>query len=278
MTIRLLFYRIFTDTEIAFFDETGDKMGYYNREGKKLDTRNMRYLDSGSFGAVYLSEDKIVKIYHPECIDPFEGKITLEVFDILKEIHHPNFIELLDVYSNLDLLTLFCRKFNLIYHFQIDAYTAKYYLNSVVNPLLENKDYLLDNLRDIMDLMDIFTQEKIRADDLRSGNMILTKENMIIIDPDYFRFTILPSDRLIKHNKESLFILFKDICSNYLEEILFQENPTLTSSQRIISADKIVNKQFSDIHITEQTDIPAVLSKRLKSVKKPVELFERKQN
>ena len=181
MTIRLLFYRIFTDTEIAFFDETGDKMGYYNREGKKLDTRNMRYLDSGSFGAVYLSEDKIVKIYHPECIDPFEGKITLEVFDILKEIHHPNFIELLDVYSNLDLLTLFCRKFNLIYHFQIDAYTAKYYLNSVVNPLLENKDYLLDNLRDIMDLMDIFTQEKIRADDLRSGNMILTKENMIII-------------------------------------------------------------------------------------------------
>lgn len=278
MTIRLLFYRIFTDTEIAFFDETGDKMGYYNREGKKLDTRNMRYLDSGSFGAVYLSEDKIIKIYHPECIDPFEGKIPLEVFDILKEIHHPNFMELLDVYSNLDLLTLFCRKLNLIYHFQIDAYTAKYYLNSGVNPLLENKDYLLDNLRKICDLMHIFTQERIRVDDLRSGNMILTKENMIIIDPDYFRFTILPSDRLIKHNKESLFILFKDICSNYLEEILFQENPTLTSSQRIISADKIVNKQFSDIHITEQTDIPAVLSKRLKSVKKPVELFRREQN
>ena len=46
----------------------------------------------------------------------------------------------------------------------------------------------------------------------------------------------------------------------------------------MIRADKIVNKQFSDIHITEQTDIPAVLSKRLKSVKKPVELFERKQN
>lgn len=253
-------------------------MAYYNRENKKLDIRNMRYLDSGSFGAVYLKEDTIIKIYHPECIDPFEGKITLEVFDILKEIHHPNFIELLDVYSNLDLLTLFCRKFNLIYHFQIDAYTAKYYLNSVVNPLLENKDYLLDNLRDIMDLMDIFTQEKIRADDLRSGNMILTKENMIIIDPDYFRLTTLPLDKLARHNKESLFALIKDICSNYLEEILFQENPTLTLQQRMIRADKIVNRQFGDIHITEQTDIPAVLSKRLKSVKKPVELFERKQN
>ena len=40
-------------------------MAYYNRENKKLDIRNMRYLDSGSFGAVYLKEDTIIKIYHP---------------------------------------------------------------------------------------------------------------------------------------------------------------------------------------------------------------------
>ena len=35
-------------------------MAYYNRENKKLDIRNMRYLDSGSFGAVYLKEDTII--------------------------------------------------------------------------------------------------------------------------------------------------------------------------------------------------------------------------
>ncbi len=253
-------------------------MTYYNRDNERLDTHNMHYLDSGNFGSVYLKEDTIIKIYHPECIDPFEGKITLEVFDILKEIHHPNFIELLDVYSNLDLLTLLCRKFKLIYHFQIDAYTAKYYLSSDINPLLESKDYLLDNLRNIMSLMDIFTRRRIRVDDLRSGNIVLTKENMVIIDPDYFRLTILPLDKLTIHNKKSVFILFKDICSNYLEEILLQENPTLTLQQRMIRADKIVNRQFDDIRITDQTDIPAVLSKRLKSVKKPVELFEGEQN
>ena len=137
----------------------------------------------------------------------------------------------------------------------------------------------LQLISDMTNYTSIVLGKASHENQLKEINVVpLDKENMIIIDPDYFRLTILPPDKLARHNKESLFILFKDICSNYLEEILFQENPTLTSSQRIISADKIVNKQFSDIHITEQTDIPAVLSKRLKSVKKPVELFERKQN
>ena len=253
-------------------------MAYYDRKNRKLDKRDMKYLANGGFGNVYFDEETILKVYYPKCSDPFEGKITLEVFDILKEIHHPNFIELLDIYSNLDFLTLFCRKFNLIYSFQIDAYTAKYYQKEDINPLLESKDYLLDNLREINQLCTLLTKLRIRLDDLRAGNTIFTKEKMIIIDPDYFRLTALSMKQLTIHNKKSVFILFKDICSNYLEEILLQENPTLTLQQRMIRADKIVNRQFDDIRITDQTDIPAVLSKRLKSVKKPVELFEREQN
>ena len=250
-------------------------MAYYDRKNRKLDKRNMKYLANGSFGNVYFDEEKILKVYHLECIDPFEGKITLEVFDILKEIHHPNFIELLDIYSNLDLLTLFCRKFNLIYSFQIDAYTAKYYQKEDINPLLESKDYLLDNLREIDQLCTLLTKLRIRLDDLRAGNTIFTKEKMIIIDPDYFRLTALSMKQLTIHNKKSLFHLMKDIFSNYLEEFIAQEDPTLTTRQLIITADSIVNNRLNDIHITEQTDIPAVLSKRFNSVKKPVELFSR---
>lgn len=250
-------------------------MAYYDRKNRKLDKRNMKYLVNGSFGNVYFDEEKILKVYHPECIDPFEGKITLEVFDILKEIHHPNFIELLDIYNNLDLLTLFCRKFNLINSFQIDAYTAKYYQKEDINPLLESKDYLLDNLREIDQLCTLLTKLRIRLDDLRAGNTIFTKEKMIIIDPDYFRLTALSMKQLTIHNKKSLFHLMKDIFSNYLEEFIAQEDPTLTTRQLIITADSIVNNRLNDIHITEQTDIPAVLSKRFNSVKKPVELFSR---
>lgn len=250
-------------------------MAYYDRKNRKLDKRDMKYLANGGFGNVYFDEETILKVYYPKCIDPFEGKITLEVFDILKEIHHPNFIELLDIYSNLDFLTLFCRKFNLIYSFQIDAYTAKYYQKEDINPLLESKDYLLDNLREIDQLCTLLTKLRIRLDDLRAGNTIFTKEKMIIIDPDYFRLTALSMKQLTIHNKKSLFLLMKDIFSNYLEEFITKEDPTSTTRQLIITADSIVNKRLNDIYITEQTDIPAVLSKRLKSAKKTVELFRK---
>lgn len=252
-------------------------MAYYDRKNSKLDERNMEYLDSGGFANIYFDGEKILKVYHLDSLNPFQGKITLEVFDLLKEIKHPNFMELLDIYSELNLFGRLYRKFNFSDEFFIHAYTAKYYRKDDINPLLENKDYLLDNLNGIDHLCTLLTKLRIRLDDLRTENTIFTNEKMIIIDPDYFRLTTSPLDKLAIHNKESLFALIKDICSSYLEEVLFQENPTLTSSQRIISADKIVNKQFNDIHITEQTDIPAVLSKRLKSVKKPVELFRREQ-
>ena len=60
-------------------------MAYYDRKNSKLDERNMEYLDSGGFANIYFDGEKILKVYHLDSLNPFQGKITLEVFDLLKE-------------------------------------------------------------------------------------------------------------------------------------------------------------------------------------------------
>ena len=107
-------------------------MAYYNREYKKINLDNMKYLNNGYCAKVLYDNNIIFKEYYHETTP--NCKLSIEMFDILKEIDNPHFIELLDIYSDFSLTKLIKNRMNILPFFP-DAYTAKYYQDDSVNVL-----------------------------------------------------------------------------------------------------------------------------------------------
>lgn len=186
-------------------------MSYYNRKYKKND--NMKFLDCREYAKVLYNNEIIFKKYYSQTIN--EYRIKQEMFDLLKSINNPHLIELYDIYCNFNLLELVSNKIGLI-PFYIDAYTAKYYPDALVNVLYENKDYILDNFRELEKLFEIFTDNMICTDDIKRDNTILGgKENITIIDHDLFYRVKESKDYVSTINKKKLLKLFRSILSNY---------------------------------------------------------------
>ena len=100
-----------------------------------INLKNMTYLNKGSCAKIYYNKRIILKKYYAET--PINLRIKEDIFNILKDINSRNFIELYDIYSTY--------KENLNQQSITSAYTAKYYKDNSINPILENKNYLLEN-------------------------------------------------------------------------------------------------------------------------------------
>ncbi len=235
-------------------------MSYYNRKYNKIKTDNMKFLDCGECAKVLYNNEMIFKEYYSQTTN--EYRIKQEIFDLLKSINNPHLMELYDTYCNFNLLELVSNKIGLI-PFYIDAYTAKYYPDASVNILYENKDYILDNFRELEKLFEIFTDNMICTDDIKRDNTILGKENITIIDPDLFYRVKESKDYVSTTNKKKLLKLFRSILSNYARK---EEN-----CGKLIS---YIDTEIVNLDITSSTDVTCELSKKLKYINKPIELFK----
>ena len=144
--------------------------------------------------------------------------------------------------------------------FIVDAYTAKYYDEKEINPLYETVDYLLDNFHELEKLFDLFTSNSIIVDDTKRENTIITKERIILIDPDSFYISTKVKEKIAFNNKTHLLILFKSIWTHSMPNI---------ENQREALRDFYT--KISDIPIDSTTNITYELSKKLKYVKKPID-------
>lgn len=135
-------------------------MTYYNRNYEKITLKksSLKFLDCGTCGKILHNKNTIFKEYFPTTSPRF--RLKPEEFDILKNIDNPHFIKLFDIYTNLSLLKLLKNKRKKS-PFKIDAYTAKYYPDDSVDALYEQKDYILDNFKELEILFDIFTNNAI---------------------------------------------------------------------------------------------------------------------
>ena len=147
--------------------------------------------------------------------------------------------------------------------FSIDAYTAKYYPDDSVNVLFEHKDYILDNFKELENLFKIFSENMICTDDVKRKNSVIGKNGIIIIDPDLF-YTVKSPKGVSKLNNKNLLKLFRDILINS-----FELGPDYEKNKTFVDS-KIVN-----IKVTANTDITYEISKKLRYVRKPVELFRK---
>lgn len=236
-------------------------MAYYNRNHKKFKINDIEYLNSGECAKVLYNKDIIFKEYYSETYH--HCRINEKMFDILKNVNNPHFIELYDIYCDFDFIELLENKIGIL-PFVVDAYTAKYYPDDSVNVLYEHKDYILDNFMELENLFDIFTKNMICTDDIKKENTVISKESIIIIDPDLFYTMEKSKESISALNKKKLLNLFRSILLNSLEN-----EP---NHGKIIT---YIDNELANIEVTNNTDVTYEISKKLKYSKKPIELFKR---
>ena len=246
-------------------------MAFYNRCGKKLklDIDNMEKIITGYCSVVYHDSDTIFKMYYPNICKDL--RLSIDDFDFFKNIKNPHFIELYDAYCNRE----FYETFNYILRkelFKVDGYTAKYYSDDSVNVLLEHKDYLLDNLRELEDLIEYFTENNVLVEDLKRDNAILGKNGIVLVDPDMFHVNdnlSLTMDldvySFIK-NKTSIPLLNKTRLLGLINDLFGMGLLEITNRK-----DGLYGEKYFDFEVDEFTDITSEVSKELKLVKKPID-------
>lgn len=236
-------------------------MAYYNRDYKKLKMSGMNYLDNGGCATVLYNDEMILKEYF--CTTLAKFRLTEKMFDIFKNIDNPHLIELFDIYSDFGPIELFKNRIG-ISSFTVDAYTAKYYPDNSLNVLFENKDYILDNFRELEILFEIFSENKICTNDVKRKNAIVGKEKIVIIDPDLFYISDYTKKEILTINKKNLLKLYESILITSVE---YDDN--------YMNITKFIYDELANIDITSDVDVTYEISQKLKSIKKPIEFFRK---
>ena len=236
-------------------------MAYYNRNYEKLKLKDMKYLNCGECAKILHNEKIILKEYFSDTVHYY--RLNEKMFDILKEINNPHFIELFDIYTDFSFTELLKNKIGIM-PFSIDAYTAKYYQDNSVNVLLESKDYILENFKELEALFNIFSKNMVCTDDIKKDNTVIGKDGIVIIDPDLFYTINSPIDFISLLNKKNLLNLFRSIITN---SIIVKQN-----YGKFIA---FIDTELVNIEVTNNTNITDEISKKLKYVKKPIEIFKK---
>ena len=225
-------------------------MFLYNESGKKFEIDDSRenMINHGCCGEIYKYKNDCVKLYYGSSLS--DGKISKNVFETLKEIDSDYFVKLKDLLYPEGLQ-------------EFSAYTMKYYSAEELNILDLDTEYTLYMFHEYLRLFNEFSEKKIIAEDVKRNNTIYDGKNLILIDPDLF-YLVESSDAFLRQiNKKNLFNLYNSIIINSLEDdIYYQKNAN------------IIRALLESIKITEKTDVTHEISKTLKYVNNPKELFK----
>ena len=237
-------------------------MAYYNRdiERFKLKKSKREFVGHGGWSTIYRYGDIAFKSYCPDTDTHY--KIKPEVFDVLKGIDNRHLIKLYDIYTTISMFSLFKER-AIELAFNVQAYTAKYYENDSIDILYQPTDYILENFKELEQLFEILTNNRILTVDIHPNNSILQKNNIVIIDPDMFSFS--------EEDRESLSYMNKINLINLLEKLIVDNRYTLAGRGFY---EKVTN-DLIDFKISSSTDMTYELSKRLKNVKRPIDLFNK---
>ena len=157
-------------------------MSYYDIDGNLLDIdkENMSFLNNGECARVLHDGNITFKEYYSMTSPDY--RLSTRMYNVLKDINNPHFIKLLNAYSQMSFLDLIKYKTG-ISKFHIDAYTALIYKDEEIDLLEKDKAYILDNLYELENLMDVFADNSIIVDDLKRDNVTMDSNSIVIIDP-----------------------------------------------------------------------------------------------
>jgi hypothetical protein len=139
----------------------------------------------GNNAQVYKDGNLSYKEYMDDCY----SRIKREVFESLKDINHPNFIKLRDLYHIDD---------------KVMGYSYDY-VKSSDNLMIDMPiEYTYQNLYQLKSLLNELNKRKILIDDENYNNVIVGNDSLVIIDPDMYR--IHNSEDYVRRENTSLLI------------------------------------------------------------------------
>lgn len=188
-------------------------MLFYNDQNEKIICNKGTRINDGMFGNVYsLPNNKCLKLYK---LDDFDFKP-----DVINEVKNLN---LNNYYKINDLL--FDKKG------VFKGYTMDYYKDDNIDILDMPMEYTIENLRSIYKSLMTLADNNIWAQDLHSGNVILSKNDMTVIDVDSYVKTFSNYGMRVRdRNIDALYFVFRDIyldrlkdCYDDLYNVFFNE-------------------------------------------------------
>ena len=218
-------------------------MKYYNSDGKEVSfTTTSKINNVGCYGNIYRVEEddniclKELKDVEPKkpltIFDDTPTVISEDIFNYFKNFNDPNFCKLYDLLYNKD------RK--------VVAYTMKYYKSAIDNILSMPVDYLVDNFSAIYDAMEKLARDLVLVVDLHNRNMILTSDNIVLVDFDkYRREEDMPYDIRLDINTSALYYAFSKMLNDALNSfgMLSTNNVLLVSNLFAYGTDPLVLKR-----------------------------------
>ena len=217
-------------------------MKYYDKDGKEISfTTTSKINNTGCFGNIYevAGDDNIclkeIKDIDPSTLTIFDSLPTViseDIFNYFRNFNDPNFCKLYDLLYNKDK--------------KVVAYTMKYYKSAIDNILSMPVDYLVENFSAIYDAMDRLAKDLVLVVDLHNRNMILTSDNIVVVDFDkYRREKSKPYDVILGINTSALYYAFSKMLNDALSKIGIKtaDNVLLVSELFSFGTDPLVLKR-----------------------------------
>ena len=217
-------------------------MKYYDKDGKEIIfTTTSKINNTGCFGNIYevAGDDNIclkeIKDIDPSTLTIFDSLPTViseDIFNYFRNFNDPNFCKLYDLLYNKDN--------------KVVAYTMKYYKSAIDNILSMPVDYLVENFSAIYDAMDRLAKDLVLVVDLHNRNMILTSDNIVVVDFDkYRREKSKPYDVILGINTSALYYAFSKMLNDALSKIGIKtaDNVLLVSELFSFGTDPLVLKR-----------------------------------
>ncbi len=233
-------------------------MIYYTKDNKEIiipDDIFNKEDNHGKCGTIYkYSDDLCIKrydrgIYFDHCL------LNTSIYDDLKTIKSDNLVDIkMSLYKDKNNKNI------------TDAYLLTYYKEQYDDFLEIYTDYLLYNLKEIFNLIKEISNFKIRLDDLKRENIILTKNNIVLIDPDrwYYEYETNDKNEIEKLNINNIMAMLNEITkeslkNNHLNFLIDNNLFNYVISNKLFPLTSNKNKAMK------------VLSKRLNGYKRPID-------
>lgn len=232
-------------------------MIYYTKDNNKIFIPNSilnKENGHGKCGTVYkYNDDLCIKIYN-RGIDFDHCLLNTDIYEDLKKIKSDNLVDIkMALYKDKENKSI------------TDAYLLTYYEEKYDDFLEIYTDYLLYNLEEIFKLIKEISIFKIRLHDLKRENLILTKNNIVLIDPDRWYYNFLSSIEAVERlNINNIMGMFSEITEKSLQDnhldFLIENN----------LYDYVISSKLFPLTSNKDRAMK-VLSKRLNGYKRPID-------
>ena len=165
---------------------------------------NARGVNYGSCSEIYVDGDLAIKKYFEDKFSEYFGRMDKKVFETLKTIDSNCFIDLQDYFSKQTLIGDEKEEI-------LTGYTYKY-IKAIDSLMIDMPmEYTLNTLYEFRYLLEYLNGYHLVVRDAHARNVVKGEKNLVIIDPDCYRFDD-------EDYKDNLIML-----TNYVSKLWFQE-------------------------------------------------------